>query len=155
MKLAIIGHAERKFTPKTKQEAFMVITHVIEKYSPSVIISGRSPEGGIDIWAEETADQLKIPKLIFPPEIHQWDGYTVGKIGYKQRNIQIADTADMVAVLVVQTLPPGYKGEPWNRRPCFHCEKHKDRPERHVKSGACWTAWEARALGKQAEWFVI
>ena len=155
MKIAIIGHEEKKFTPATKREAISAISHIVlAAAEPPVIVSGRCHLGGVDIWAEEVADSLKVPKIIFPPEVHWWDGGD--RIGYKQRNIQIAQAADVVYVIVVASLPPGYPPEKWNRGPCYHCAKRSSTAPRHVKSGACWTAWHAvEQLKKQAHWIVI
>lgn len=162
MNLAIVGSEERKFTASTKRAAIEAITTVIQAQETTpVIVSGRCPENGVDIWAEEIADALKIPKLIFAPEVHTWDGR--GQIGYKQRNIQIATAADIVCAIVVSSLPPGYPPEPWNRKPCYHCMRRppymanaNGYTSRHIKSGACWTAWYAiEKLNKKGVWIVL
>ena len=153
MNIAFIGHEERKFTPRTQEAAIQEMQRILRVTEQPTIVSGRCHLGGIDIWAEELADRLSIPKVIYPAVVHQWDGG--GQDGYKQRNIKIAFKADVVVVLVVATLPPGYPPDKWNRGPCYHCAKRASdvgRP-RHVKSGACWTAWYAvEELHKEAHW---
>ena len=54
-----------------------------------ILISGGCPKGGVDIWAEEVADELKIPKRIFKPSSLDWEGY-------KTRNIKIAKVCDVL-----------------------------------------------------------
>lgn len=157
MNIGIIGHEAGKFTGPTKANALIKISDIIAAHPDPVVVSGRCPLGGVDVWAEEMADSLGIKKLIFPPAKPQWEG------GYKPRNIEIATWSEIVYVIVVGTLPPGYPIEPWNRGPCYHCYKRKfpnSRAElfnlKHVKSGACWTAWYAiEKLGKEARWVII
>ena len=142
MKLGIVGHAEDKFTPETKRHAEDAIYDAIAWHEPEVIVSGRCPMGGVDIYAEEIAKRLEIPTIIHAPKIHQWDGPG----GFKERNEAIARDADLVLCIVVKEFPAGYKGR---RFPyCYHC---KGRNPGHIKSGGCWTAWRADAR----EWVII
>lgn len=92
------------------------------------MVSGHCHLGGIDIWAEEEADDMGIEKLIFPPKSLRWNG------GYKERNLLIARNSDIVHCIVVAKYPPHYRGMRFTR--CYHCDTTE-----HIKSGGCWTAW--------------
>lgn len=148
MKIGIVGHGADKFTPQTEQIARQNIIKILN-YGPDSVCSGRSPVGGIDIWAEELCNQLNIHFQPFPAEINKWDGSYLNKIGYKQRNIQIAEYSDVVICIVVSAYPIGYTKRKFSY--CYHCSKHKNKPANHVKSGGCWTAWRC----KQQLWVVI
>jgi hypothetical protein len=142
MKLGIVGHEARKFTPRTKILAAVEIRVLFEHYHPDLVISGHSPLGGIDWWAIALAKRCGIETLEYPPKRPGWEG------GYRERNLEIARASDAVVCIVVKQLPQGYQGM---RFPlCYHC-KATD----HVKSGGCWTMKQAAALGKQTELVVI
>jgi hypothetical protein len=171
MNIGIIGAEAKKFTDKTKMAAMAAIENTITGLwrgsgNMPTIVSGHCHLGGVDIWAEEAADHYQIRKLIFPPKKLAWEG------GYKQRNIQIAEASDVIYVIGVREFPPGYSPEVWNKNGCYHCKKHLihlEAPEnckyypvahgyeqKHVKSGACWTAWYAiEQLGKEAYWIIV
>jgi hypothetical protein len=100
--------------------------------------------GGVDIWAEEAAEAFRVQTKIYAPEVQKWDGLDF--IGYKQRNLQIAQASNLVLVFVVEKYPPRYKGMRF--KGCYHC---KGRISEHVKSGACWTAWKSGV----GEWRII
>jgi len=134
MKLGIVGHGADKFTPETALLAKARIRANIKAYSAQLVVSGRSPLGGVDIWAEEIAHELSIPTLIFPASTNQWDGPG----GFKYRNLQIAHNSDVVLCVVVKSLPPSYQGRRFEY--CYHC-----RTQEHVKSGGCWTGKQAKA----------
>lgn len=135
-KVGIVGHEGAKFTAETEAVARNIIRSLL---SPGdILVSGGCHLGGIDIWAEEEADKLGIQKEIHIPAKRTWEG------GYKQRNLKIADTSDIVHCIVVSKYPEGYKGMRFDY--CYHC-KSSD----HIKSGGCWTAKRA----KKAEWHII
>lgn len=139
MKLGIVGHAEDKFTRRTKVLALEVIRQEIIRYKPDVIISGRSPLGGVDLYAEELAKVFKISTEIFVPEVNRWEGF-------RKRNLLIAKNSDIVLVVVVKEYHKLYDGMRFTE--CYHC---KGRNPDHVKSGGCWTAW--RCNGRK--WRII
>jgi len=146
--VAIIGHEAAKFTPETKLAACRVIMGLLNP-STSVLVSGRCPLGGVDVWAEICADKWGRAKRIFPPRHESWER------GYKPRNLAIARTADVVHVIALAAYPDTYIAE---RFPyCYHCAKDdaRQRGADHVKGGACWTARQAMALGKPAHWHII
>jgi len=142
MHLGIVGHAQDKFTALTEAHARAAIRGLIAVYKPTLIVSGRSPLGGVDWYAEEIAGALRIPTRIFPPTTSQWDGLG----GFKERNLRIAAASDLVACVVVKELPPTYHGRVF--RTCYHC---RGRNPVHVKSGGCWTALQCA----RRQWVII
>lgn len=140
MKLGIVGHEAAKFTSITEREARRQIDLLCDEYSADHIISGACHLGGIDVWAIEAAESLELPYSEYPPNVLRWDG---GRdVGYKQRNIQIAEDSDVVCCIVVKKYPTGYKGMRFNK--CYHCNTTS-----HIKSGGCWTVKYAKNLGKE------
>jgi hypothetical protein len=139
----IVGHAANKFTSETEEEARKLIRSILA-HPDIVLCSGRCPEGGIDIFAEEEYAKMDKPcaPYIFPPRINRWEG------GYKQRNIQIAEISHVVHNILVAKYPPNYKGMIFGE--CYHCHT-KD----HVKSGGCWTLKYAKSLGKTTYQHII
>jgi len=143
--VGIVGHEAKKFTPETEARARLVIRGLLQPLVGdflNAVVSGRSPLGGIDVWAEEEAGALGIATLIFPPRTNHW------ATGYKIRNLQIAEASDIVHCIVVRDLPPGYTGMRFPQ--CYHCLKGGCTYP-HVKSGGCWTALKC----KQRMWHVI
>jgi hypothetical protein len=139
LRIGIVGHEGAKFTPAGEAEAREFIRKLLTSSVSVKLVSGACHLGGIDIWAEEEADALGVPKEIYPPKRRSWYG------GYRARNIQIAKASDEVHVIVVKTLAPSYSGMRFDS--CYHCKKTS-----HVKSGGCWTGWYAMGLGKPAWW---
>jgi len=136
MNVGIVGHEAKKFTNETEESAREIIRSLL---SPTdTLISGGCHLGGIDIWAEEEADKKKLQKIIYRPAKLKWEG------GYKQRNIMIASSSDIVHCIVIADYPEDYEGIRFNY--CYHCDTSD-----HIKSGGCWTAKRA----KKAQWHVI
>lgn len=160
MKIGIIGHGADKFTEKSKQEALNIIRTILQSafdnitigsfpglYNPHDIIqivSGHSPVGGVDIFVEEIAKEFNVNLDLKIPKQKQWDA----EYGFKQRNLAIAKDSDILHVILVDRYPPNYKGMKF--KICYHCKTSN-----HVKSGACWTAKEARKLGKEVIYHII
>lgn len=141
MRIGIVGHEAAKFTPETEDRARKIIKELLRE--PCILVSGGCHLGGIDIWAEEEARVLQRSKAIYKPKTLAWEG------GYKQRNIQIAKTSDIVHVIVVSTYPPNYQGMRFSF--CYHCNSID-----HIKSGGCWTAKYAQTkFNKPAKWHII
>jgi hypothetical protein len=153
-KIAIVGPQEDKWTEEQKRKAkdkiYDLIKHAnmpnwggdswfhfraeqgIEFLENTTLVSGHCPKGGIDIFAEEIADELGVKKEIFEPEVEQWEDLIVteGKnlIGYKTRNILIAEDCDIIYCIV-----------PYNPiKTCYH-HKGTEEPTRHPHNGGCWT----------------
>jgi hypothetical protein len=140
MIVGVVGAEGIKFTTDGEREARQAIRESISV--ASLVVSGACHLGGIDVWAIEEAKILGIPTKDFPPKVRSWEG------GYKQRNIQIATTADIVVSIVVRRLPDNYTGMRFKL--CYHCGTSE-----HQKSGACWTRKYAEQLGKLGKTIVI
>lgn len=121
------------------------------------IVSGHCPKGGIDIWAEEVADKLRIQKEIHPAEVNQWEDkvHSMGneiddyKEGYKSRNIDMAKSCDVLYCIVPKienesSLVMHTKGF------CKHCNRFG-----HSTNGGCWTMKCAKKLGKETNLIII
>lgn len=70
----------------------------------------------------------------------------------KERNLLIAQDCDILYNIVVDQYPPTFVGRKFGI--CYHCAG-KPGVIAHVKSGGCWTAYQALRLGKAAHWYVI
>jgi len=135
-RIGIVGHEAKKFTPETEAKAREIIRSLL---SPGdILVSGGCHLGGIDIWAEEIADEMGLEKDIYYPAIQRWQG------GYKQRNLKITYYSDIVHCIVVAEYPKNYVGRRFDW--CYHCDT-----DTHIKSGGCWTAKRAR----KAKWHII
>lgn len=143
MKLGIVGHAAEKFTPATETAAKGIIEDAFALYEPAALISGRSPMGGVDVWAEGMAKEAGIVTQIYAPDVHQWGAPG----GFKDRNLQIAAESDAILVIVIKDYDVDFEGMRF--RSCYHCN---GRVPEHVKSGGCWTAWQC--AGKR-EWAIV
>lgn len=149
MKIGIVGNGEDKFTEEGRRKAIDEIRNIFNNCDRGdgealVLVSGHSPVGGIDIWAEDVADELGLGMDLKIPKQHTWDA----QYGYKQRNIDIAKDSDELHVILVDSYPKGYEGTKFKQ--CYHCFTDK-----HIKSGACWTAKQAIAFGKNVFWHII
>jgi hypothetical protein len=142
MIVGIVGSEQAKFTPETEAKARQIIRYLLSRPNVTGMASGHCHLGGVDIFAEEIADELGIEKFIFPPRSKGWSS------GYRPRNIQIAKKCDECYCITLRDLPPGYEGMTFKL--CYHCGSSS-----HVKSGGCWTVKEARRLGKIGKVLVI
>jgi hypothetical protein len=153
-RVGIIGNAADKFTPETELKAREHIRRIFASYKDPMLVSGRCPMGGVDVWAEDIADELGIPKDIKEPKVKCWDDGK-GGYGFKARNTDIAKTSDVLHIILVRNYPPEYNKQRFKF--CYHCDKIPGRdPEDHVKSGACWTGMKFIEMGKtKVEWCII
>jgi len=146
--IGIVGHGSDKFDNRTELLAKDIILNILNEATKThddvVMVSGHSPVGGIDIWAEEIAMQLRLLLNIKSPKQLVWDA----EYGFKQRNLDIAKYSDIVHVILVEKYPGNYSGQKFKL--CYHC-KTTD----HVKSGGCWTGKQAQKLGKEVIWHII
>lgn len=142
MKIAIVGHEEKKFTAQGKEDALkkihdILLNGVILGNSEPILVSGGCHLGGIDKWAEEVARKnLFTEPLIFLPKRQTWSPN-----GYKERNLEIAAECDELHCIAVRVLAPSYRGMRFDS--CYHCNR-----DDHVKGGGCWTMKQAAKLGK-------
>jgi len=145
MKIAIIGHALDKFTHSTELKAKQIIEEILDTFKPGdILVSGRSPLGGIDVWAEEAAIRRGIQTDIKAPKQNKWNA----EYGFKQRNLDIARESKKINSILVKEYPPDYKGMKFDT--CYHCDTSD-----HVKSGACWTTKKALEFGNEVKKIII
>lgn len=161
VRLGIVGSEGAKFTPFTEGQARFAIRDLLKKYQPTAVVSGACHLGGVDIWAIEEA--MKARDLVghtaigteYPTKVQQWD--PPGEIGYKARNLLIANDSDIVVCITLKGLPRGYDGMRFQT--CYHHpHTYNGKPfgyPAHVKSGGCWTMEQARKMGKHTELIVI
>jgi hypothetical protein len=91
--LAIVGATELQ----ADQRAVNLIENAIERYGPSLVISGGAP--GIDTMSIEAADRRGIPWREYLPDVKSWEGkwFDDGDQGshwlkgFKDRNLEIAE----------------------------------------------------------------
>ena len=88
IRVAIIG-SKIVANPETARK---VIKEILDVEKPSLVISGGCQ--GIDTIAIEEAKKKGIKYKEFFPEIKRWNGG--GKIGFKERNLQIAEECDIL-----------------------------------------------------------
>jgi hypothetical protein len=139
--VGIVGSEGAKFTALGERHARNYIRSLLARPDVVAVSSGHCHLGGIDIWAEEVADELELEKLIFPPKFRGWEAY-------KKRNLQIARASTEVHCITIATYPPHYDGMRFDF--CYHCGT-----DEHVKSGGCWTVKQARRMGKSGFVHVI
>jgi len=141
--VGIVGVESAKLlSPGRTEAAVEAVRNILLDEQATQVCSGACHLGGIDTIAEDVAGEIGLEALIFPPKNLQWS------TGYKPRNLEIAKASDVVFCITVKTLPDGYKGM---RFPlCYHCGTTD-----HIKSGACWTVKQAKALGKPGHVIVL
>ena len=148
MRVGIVGNGSDKFTAQGQEQARILIRELLS--GATAMVSGHSPVGGIDIWAEEEAEALGIPLDLKVPEINSWN--PPGGYGYKARNLDIAHDSDVVHVILADVYPEEYRGRRWGF--CYHHRGHEDpvvNDKNHVKSGGCWTGRKAA----NAVWHIV
>ena len=156
MRVGIVGNGSDKFTDLGKRAAQELILFLLEGEDWEAMVSGHSPVGGIDIWAEEVATAIGIPLDLKIPEINSWDPRQPltgdPMYGYKARNLDIARDSDVVHVILADVYPEEYRGRRWGF--CYHHRGHEDpvvNDKNHVKSGGCWTGRKA----EHAVWHIV
>lgn len=115
-KVAIVGSSESHWSERRKILAIKRITDILQSETPKkinptgfdgeyrdradiVLISGHSPKRGVDIWAETIAVTLGIETDIKRADVKQWNSIETENIlfkGYMQRNIEIAQSCDVL-----------------------------------------------------------
>lgn len=140
MRVGLVGNGSDKFTALGEERARELIRSLL--VDATAMVSGHSPVGGIDIWAEEEALILGVPFDLKIPTSNSWN--PEGGYGYKARNLDIARDSDVVHVILADVYPENYDKRRFNL--CYHCGTSD-----HVKSGGCWTGKKADV----AEWHII
>jgi hypothetical protein len=146
--LGIVGHEAAKFTAASEQVVRSAIRLRLHEADVDRVVSGACPLGGVDVWAIQEAEALGIETQEFPPANSRWE-----PDGFKARNIQIAEAADLVICYVVDRLPAAYTGRRFEF--CYHCVRRTGGGIDHVKSGGCWTLNHALGLGKDGAVVII
>ena len=165
LKIAFVGPEESKWTEDQKIKVKTFIETTIGSYALSkdvIVVSGHCPKGGVDIWAEEIADERGIEKEIYPTEVEQWEDYEdwtrnevgakdiVVRKGYRSRNIQIAEACDILYCIV----PFKLNSYCYHHKPKLHGE-NKLEGKNHPSNGGCWTKKYTKKIGKQTYLIVI
>lgn len=145
MRVGIVGHEAAKFTMATGIAAREIIKTLLNP--GDVVVSGGCHLGGVDLWAEQIGNQMGTRPIIHAPDRLTWT-LPPPLLGYKERNIKIAEDAEIVHVIVVKSLPEGFQG--MRHALCYHCNTTS-----HVKSGGCWTGKYAQSIGKPAIWWEV
>ena len=199
LRIAIVGAEEKKWkSEEQKTKAKNVIKTLLVKhaftetisdldisntsmepdYSTIVLITGACPKGGVDEWSIVIAKELGVDRIVYPPEIFQWnnerccvcmgkgnipgEGGTLypcpsckGKgylRGYRERNMLIAENCDILYDIEPRKSCRYCNGTGWNNdlmKPCSKCEGDG------AYSGGTWTYKYARKLGKEVHKVVI
>ena len=190
IKIGIVGPEAGKWKPEQISKARIIIRNILVAKDPyisfkqegfysikdTVLVSGHCPKGGVDIWAEEIADELGIEKDIYIAETSQWKDewdfnaeLPIKLMGYRSRNIQIAEACDVLYCIVPYTCSPKeedhpkftkeleemgigwkYSDEPITFYKCKHCKKWG-----HPSNGGCWAKKKVRQLGKEVHLVVV
>jgi len=97
IKIGIVGAGEKEWTDEQKFLVKEKIRKIIGEHLKDgiTLVSGHCHSGGVDIWAEEVADELGIKKEIYPAQVKRWSNIGCFK-GYHSRNIQIAENCDVL-----------------------------------------------------------
>lgn len=123
MKIAIVGSREQYWTHEQKVEAIRSIAKLLVfRETPLTLVSGGCHLGGPDIWAEVIAIAYGLETEIYLPDDLVWSIKDSNRRGFKERNIEIAESCD---------------------------ELHCYTPFERQRGGAIWTAKYAEELDKR------
>ena len=93
--LVVVGSRESRFVVPDPATAKLMLFNFLDGTIPdhvTTLMSGRSPEGGVDVWVEEYAAERVFSFLPRPPDFEKF-----GKPNaYYQRNQQMADDGRQV-----------------------------------------------------------
>lgn len=123
-RLIIVGSQAKAWTPEGERQARELIRATLHLLQPNAVGSGRSPGGGVDLWAEEEAARLGFTEengkfRAFSARVNAWSGPG----GFQARNLKMAE---------------------W----CTHLLAIRSEVSQTYGSG--WTFQRARGLGKTA-----
>jgi len=137
--VAIVGTSVN-FTENEERDVPQFIAMILSKYqtSDTIIISGDAK--GVDSIALEVAKGLGFKTDLYKTEINEWMP-SHGKIGYKKRNLQIANDCDELHCISV----------PVHKTKCYH----HDEPQEHEKTAGCWTACKVFEMDKPCQLLVV
>lgn len=138
MKVAIVG-TTANLSENEERDMRQHILLILKRYSPdTIIISGGAK--GVDTIALEIAKGLGFKTKAYKPEIEDW-APSNGKIGYKKRNLQIANDCDELYCFSVTV----------RKKKCYHHET----PQKHEKTAGCYAANKCRDMGKPTRLCII
>ena len=130
MKIAIVGSS--KATPEHHGQVLSIMNDLMVEHGEDVeFVSGGAK--GVDELVHYVCATDKIPLKEFLPKTFDWPGY-------KARNIEIAEYADIVISIAL----------PFTNKACYHCDKHT-----HDKTAGCWTMKYGRTLGKPGKVIIL
>lgn len=135
MRVAIVG-TSHALTENEERDIRQFCVMVLKEEHADTLISGGA--SGVDLIAVEVAKGLNIPVTTFEPEVNEWIPIN-NKIGYKKRNIEIAESCDKLICITIPKRPLAQK--------CYH---HTP-PANHTKTAGCWTMNEALKLNKECK----
>lgn len=142
MKVGFVGASAGKLTPAQSEEiagdiALFILIHSKWHEEKIIVVSGGSPKGGTDSFAETIAERYNMPTEIFRPhkDHEHWQCDDSLCYGYKARNIDIARSVDILYAFASKH----------DTTYCYHCKL-----DAHIPSGGCFTLKKARELGKDA-----
>lgn len=84
MRLVIVGSMGKAWTISEEIIVRNLIHKILYDRTPTIVGSGESPAGGVDIWVHEVCDRLGLPFKAFPPRARIWPAY-------RERDQQMAD----------------------------------------------------------------
>lgn len=109
MRLAIVGSCGLAGNAIAAQ----LIEDALDKYQPTVVVSGAAP--GIDSMAAAAARARGIEVREYPPTVRRWDGPG----GFKERNLKIAKDCDALVRIVADDSRT--YGSGWTRDQAKRC----------------------------------
>jgi len=165
MKIAIVGAQESKWTKeqkkKVKEAIEIIFFHDCGFDRNITLVSGHCPYGGVDIWAEEIADDLKIKKEIYKSLVNQWEdskqkcnichGTGMKDMGWHKRFGEWEhdkEACDNFGCIKGWQKLRGYKSR--NIQIAEVCDiLYCIEPKGRTRSGGIWTMNYAKKLGKK------
>lgn len=143
IKIAIVGISAGRYSDRQESEIRKRIAFILKEYAEPVLVSGHSPKGGVDIFAEEIFRGLypEVEPIIYPAnKDHEHWHCSLSCQGYRYRNGLIAENCDELYCITVKD----------ESEYCYHCQTVG-----HKRNGGCWTMQIARLLNKPGELVII
>ena len=136
MKIAIVG-TSKLLTPDQLFGTVNTIAEILGSNLSATIISGGAL--GVDTLVEQQCKLFNRECKVYRPENAEW-GDLDTTLGYKARNMQIAEECDKLYCITV----------PMRKHRCYHCDS-----DTHEKTGGCWTAKQVGLRCKVWERIII
>lgn len=149
IRIGIVGVSKKSIPDSCEDLLYINIRDLILKFDPTSVevISGQSPDDGVDKYVESIAYAHGYKFKPFPADNlhHHWDGKSnhcpdpAHCYGYMARNWDIANYVNRLFCFSV--VNP-------HLRQCYHCQRYTGHVQNHVVNGGCWTMWKAREMQK-------